>query len=426
MTTPETDTILAAVDEALDRGEAGRPDELERAFQELALALSADVPQPGEEFTAAMEARRAEGFPRRDRVSGPLAAALPRRLRVSGRAGAVLSKLRLPRLGGPLLAGAASAALAVVVAVAVIPAGDDGPAGERPPGTDGAPVGGASGGGDEAESLDSHGLLAEREGGASSRAEDDSVAIAPAPPPGGVVPPDPGDGSVAPRRGRREVERAAQLTLAAAADRLDDLAGEVIAVVDRHRGLVISSNVTSGADGATGGSFDLRIPQARLQDALRDLSGLAEVRSRSQTSQDVTRSVASAEERLEEARSDRRGLLRRLERADTEEAADAIRRRLRLVSAEVRRLRDDLAVRRERVALATVSVTLVEDPGAEDEGGGTSDLRNALDDGLEAAEGSLELLLRALGVLIPLALLSGLVWGAARLVRRRRREAALG
>ena len=56
--------------------------------------------------------------------------------------------------------------------------------------------------------------------------------------------------------------------------------------MDRHRGYVLHSSVTSGSGG--GGSFDLRVPVGSLQATLSDLSGLADVRSRSQNVNDVT------------------------------------------------------------------------------------------------------------------------------------------
>jgi hypothetical protein len=188
---------------------------------------------------------------------------------------------------------------------------------------------------------------------------------------------------------------------------------------------VLRSSVSSG-DGANGGSYDLRIPASRLQPALRDLAALGEVRSRSQTGQDVTREFVSARDRLEAARAERKSLLRRLENAISDTQAEAIRRRLDLNASEIRGLRSQLRDLRLRTNYVAVSVSLVEEGAERDEpgplGGSTGD---ALDDALGSLVGAFNLVLRALGVVIPLGLIAVATWLATRLVRRRRREAAL-
>jgi Domain of unknown function (DUF4349) len=188
---------------------------------------------------------------------------------------------------------------------------------------------------------------------------------------------------------------------------------------------VLRSSVTSGDEGSSGGSFDLRIPASELQPALRDLAALADVRSRTQSGQDVTREYVTARDRLQEARAERKSLLRRLERADSDAEAEALRRRLDTVAAEIRGLRSQLRELRLRTDYVAVSVSLVEKDGNRDfgpVGGGTDD---ALDDALGSLEGSLNLAVRALGVLVPILLLAVPTWLVARALRRRRRESAL-
>jgi hypothetical protein len=254
-------------------------------------------------------------------------------------------------------------------------------------------------------------------GDASEEAAPDSRSIQPR-----ILPP--GDGGFAPGRERR-IERSASLTLAAPGDELGEVADGVTAVADRHKGFVLRSSVTSGDEGSSGGSFDLRIPVSELQPALRDLAALADVRSRTQSGQDVTREYVTARDRLQEARAERKSLLRRLERADSDAEAEALRRRLDIVAAEIRGLRSQLRELRLRTDYVAVSVSLVEKDGNRDfgpVGGGTDD---ALDDALGSLEGSLNLAVRALGVLVPILLLGVPTWLVARALRRRRRESAL-
>jgi hypothetical protein len=215
------------------------------------------------------------------------------------------------------------------------------------------------------------------------------------------------------------------MTLAAPGDELERLADEIVAVSDRNGGFVLRSSVTSGDEGVTGGSFDLRIPADRLRQALRELSALGSVRSRTQSGHDVTREFSLARDRLAAARAERRSLLRRLERADSDEEAEAIRRRLHLVASEIRGLRSHARDVRLRADYAAVSVSLTEANGDSGSAGGLDGTGAALEDALDSLAGSLNLALRVLGVALPLGLVALLAWLAGRAVIRRRRESAL-
>ena len=330
---------------------------------DIAAALLADTPEPDTAFEAELRTLVRDGFPR---------------------------KRRFPpfRLSKPLVAVGASAVLAVAVAVPLLTDGDERPVDERPVN----PVSEPSGGG--AAELS---------------------APEPAPP----------TDDFAPRRAERRIERSASLTLSAPADEIDRVADGIATVTDRYRGFVLRSSVSTGDDGDGGGDFQLRIPAKDLQPALRDLAKLGDVRSRSQSGQDVTREFVSAQDRLQAARAERRSLLRRLESADTDAEAEAIRRRLDLNAGEVRGLRGQVRELRTRTDYATVSVTLRQDgdggPGDAEDGG----LGGALDDALRSLEDSVEIFVRVLGVAIPLGLMAGAVGLGARGLRRRRREAAL-
>ena len=201
------------------------------------------------------------------------------------------------------------------------------------------------------------------------------------------------------------------------------MADGITTLTERYRGFVLRSSLSSGEDGG-GGDFSLRIPAKDLQPALADLAKLGEVRSRSQNGQDVTQEFVSAEDRLQAARAERRSLLRRLESADSDTEAEAIRRRLDLNAGEIRGLRWPGAQLRTRTDYAAVSVSLARE--GDDAGARRGDgLGGALDDALGSLEDSVEILVRALGVAIPLGL-SPRRWPlGARLFRRRRREAAL-
>ena len=97
---------------------------------------------------------------------------------------------------------------------------------------------------------------------------------------------------------------------------------------------------------------------------MAELARLGAVRDRSQRTEDITAQTVSARDRLQDARAERRSLLRQLEDATTLQATAALRARLRDVSAEIEAAR--AAVRRvtNRSAFSTVAVALVADAAA--------------------------------------------------------------
>ena len=373
MTTPEPSPAALRELEAVDAALAGRAVEPDLAdVAELARALQAERPAPAAGFAAKLDARVAAGFPRpaRRRWWSGLRVAVPQ------------------------------AALAVVLlAVVVVPlallsspkSGDDS---------------GASGGGGGSSSAPQPTLPSsrfERQSGGGSTA-------APAPP----------AGQITRLRGRAQ-ELSAALTLEAPPDELERVASGVARVADTARGYVARSSVTADRGGGLA-TFDLRIPARRLSDALAQISELAPVRERTQASTDITGVVRSVRARLAEARAERRGLLRRLSLAPT----DDVRAQLRRTNARIARLEAERSRTRRRAQLASVSVTVTGNAPSDivvDDGRWTP--REALGDALRVLEVAGGILLVALAVLLPLLLLAVPLVLLARRGARRGRERAL-
>jgi hypothetical protein len=398
--TPTIERDLAAIDEALSVGAAGHEDFDVRRLQELGLALRADAPEPDPAFRAELRRRVQAGFP---------AEPASRRARVSAGARIGAAVARLPRRLLPAAGIAGGVLIAIVIAVAPPDNGD-----ER-----------AGGGRGEAEKQVPPEALSrapEKPGRDAANAgtlpSTDRVLGRSTP-----LPPLPPDRDFAPGRERR-IERSASLTLGAPRDELEQVAEAVTAVTDRHDGFVLSSSFSLSEDEEAGGHFDLRIPATKLQAALRDLADLATVVSRTQSGQDVTRRHVTARDRLQAARAERRGLLRRLELADTDTEAEAIRARLDLVAGEIRGLRGQLRDLRLRTDYAAVAVTLEADDGQAGSSGSSS-TDEALDDFTGSLVGAVNVLLRVLGVAIPLAVVGSAAWLGGVALRRRRRESVL-
>jgi hypothetical protein len=358
------DVDLERIEAALAEGAATAPEPRERELQELALALRADSPAPRPEFAHELGTRVAAGFGKPARA--------PRR--------------RLQRLWVP-----AFAAAAVLIAVAVIAFG-------------------ALGGGDE--STPTTAVVPGKSDAGAGISQPDFAA----PPPGAA----PLQDSVS-----RHVERNAQLTIAAARDDLQKAADGIGTVVESHRGFVLSSQVTTGDQGSPGGSFVLRVPTRELQSTLADLSKLGKLMGRRETAEDVTASYNSVQDKLGNALVERRTLKLRLRHAKGAKK-EAIRERLAEISAAVDSLSGQMRQLRSRTAYSTVSVTLEEDKDAAGAGGSHDGGTGAAwDDAVHTLETLLNFTVRALGVLLPIGLLVGLGGFGARVLRRRRREAAL-
>jgi Domain of unknown function (DUF4349) len=418
----------AVIDRTLagESAHAGNP--LERELRELTLALAAEAPEPAAGFARELDERVVRGFPR-DRHAARLTLAW-------ARATAVLRKRPPLALAGAV----ASLLIALVVAVPLLNSDDALQRAELPAAP---PAQDQGSGATELDSLAGGSIAAQPPAAAERRAEALKAGLATEPTVADrdvasagdsaalplIAPAPPVDRSgFAPGARDRRIERSATLTLAAPDDRLDRVAADIATVTDRHRGFVLSSSLATGDEGATtGGQFELRIPAARLDAALADLARLGQVRSRTTAGQDVTAAFVTAGDRLEAARAERASLLTRLESADTDNEATALRLQLDANAGEINRLRARIASLRVRTNYAVVAVSLQSTdassafPAAEEDG-----LGGALDDAGDSLSGALELLIRALGIAIPLALLAAVAGFGARAIRRRRRESALG
>jgi hypothetical protein len=360
-------------------------------LQELALALRADAPEPDPAFAERLRGRVQAGFPRDDDSI----------------------RSRAPRRALRMLPATAALATVVLVGLALSSIGTGV---QLRGGDDAADGGGGDGGGASVAPLEDAGGGSEGAGGGSQGARDRPAFAA------GQPSDLPGSG-FAPGRRDRKIEHSISMTLEAPDEEIPEVADRVTEVTNRHGGFVLRSNLDSDDEGASG-SFELRIPAARLREALGDLAGLATVRSQSQSGQDVTREHVTARDRLEAARAERRSLLRRLELAATDVEAEAIRRRLDIVAGEINGLRAQLRDLRLRTDYAIVTVDLAGTEG--DSGSGASgSLDDAVGDAGDLLVGLTGALIRILAIALPLGLIALAGWVAGRGLRRRRRESVL-
>jgi hypothetical protein len=222
-------------------------------------------------------------------------------------------------------------------------------------------------------------------------------------------------------RRKRLQERSASLTLATRPRNVADVADGIVRVTDDAGGFVASSNVSQD-----GGDFQLRVPTSRLQRTIAELSKLAHVRGRSQSTRDLTAEGVSARGRLREYEKEREGLLRALGKATTLNETESIKARLRIVNRSISSARASLARVNNRARYADVAVTLVADrsAGAAGEDGSWTP-GDALHDAGRVLEVAAGVMLIALAVALPIGVIVALGALAARATTRRRRSRAL-
>jgi hypothetical protein len=375
----------------------------------LAEDLRALRPTPRPEFTAELDDRAAAGFPRRSRLPRPsfsLPSWSPRRM-------------LLPAGGIAVIAIAISTAL-VATHGTESERDSSGVLGYVEEFSKPAPNGRESGPMMATPTSKSYSEEAtgESQSAAAAEAEDSSSA-------GGAnrlraastsVPVDPSQGR------SRSVERSAQIVLAAEPGNVAEDSRQVFEAVHAHDGIVMSSSTREGKAGAAGARFELLIPSAKLSDALAALSEIDEVRSRHEATADITAPTVNVGELLQDSKARIDSLLGQLAEADTESEREAVEAELRQEHRHRASLRTQLQNLQKRADLARVSLR-IETGAAEDSGGGTWGVDDALRDAGKILGVAAAVTLVALAVIAPIALIALLAWLAHRTwVRRERRR----
>lgn len=376
----------------------------------LAAELRAMRPTPRPEFAAKLDERAAAGFPRRSRLA---------------RVSFSFPKKRL------LIPAGGFAVLAILVASTLIVVNEGGPAPRdnlallEPKPEPATPstntpdrAGAAAGGGSHRESS---GVQYETEvptvaSEASNGAGSSGAATA-------APELEPFSRKVAPQIHHRAVEHSAEIVLAAAPGDVGDDSSEVFEVVHAHDGIVMRSSSREGKPGEAGARFELLLPSDNLDDALAALSGIDEVRSRHEATDDITAPTVDTAELLRDSKARIDSLLAQLEAAETEGEREAVEAELRQERRHRARLQGSLQHLEHRASFSRVLVQ-IETGGADDSSdGGAWGVGDALDDAGKILAVAAAVTVVALAILGPIALIALLAWLAHRAwVRRERRR----
>jgi hypothetical protein len=221
----------------------------------------------------------------------------------------------------------------------------------------------------------------------------------------------------------RAVERNAELVLGAdPADVADDSA-EVFEAVHAHDGIVMRSSTREGEPGVAGARFELLIPSAKLGDALAALSGIDEVRSRHEATNDITAPTVTTGELLQDSKARVDSLLDQLAGAETESEREAVEAELAQERRHRARLRTQLQHLERRADFSRVLVRIETGASEEPSEGAAWGIGDALDDAGHILAVAAAVAVVALAILGPIALIALLAWLTHRAwVRRERRR----
>jgi hypothetical protein len=225
---------------------------------------------------------------------------------------------------------------------------------------------------------------------------------------------------IAPGTENRKVDRDAQLTLSAQPDDVRGVSDEVISITRSLDGIVENSQISETPDGASA-SLQLTIPTRNLDAALDRMTVRGDVDSLNETATDITRPVVDAKDELRDANARRRELLQALGNATTTAQADALEQKLADARKDIARAEAAYEQVTRKARLSSLDVTVRSNPDASSQ----RTLGDWLDDAVDVLRTLAGILLVTLAVLVPVALIAGLVAFVVARVRRRRRERAL-
>jgi hypothetical protein len=233
--------------------------------------------------------------------------------------------------------------------------------------------------------------------------------------------------SAVPETAARVQRKDAALTLSCTPAQVATVTDRAIRVVDGLDGFVQSSEINSEGSDA-GASLSLKVPSARLESALAQLSRLAHVTARSQQSEDLTDQKAALEAAVRDARADVAGLRVRLAKAETDKERAKLRAELDTASRRVTRRERDVATLNRQVSYATIDLSIEgnrRSGAAPATPGDHWTPGDALHDAGRVLEVIAGVLVIAFAILIPIGAVAVLIGLATRIFTRRARERAL-
>lgn len=193
-------------------------------------------------------------------------------------------------------------------------------------------------------------------------------------------------------------------------------------VVDTHLGTISEEEASTNEDGAASSTrLVIRVPSKRFTQAMADLEGVADLRSSTSSTEDVTTQVIDNDVRLRAQEKSLERIEALLARAESINEIMAIESQLARRQADFDALRSTQAWLKDQTSLSTITLAL--ELADEQEERSSDGFLSGLDRGWDGLVAALAGLATVLGLVLPFAVLAALVgvplWWVVRGVRRR-------
>lgn len=223
----------------------------------------------------------------------------------------------------------------------------------------------------------------------------------------------------------RKVAQEAEITLGTKPEDVQGVSNEIVETVDDHDGIVLDSRVIDGPAGEASAEFSLMIPSTKLESAIADLSGIADLRARQQETEDITAPTLTVGDKLETSKAKVKSLVAELEEATTDEQRAEVEAELRAERGRVSRLTTRLNKLERRANLTPVSVTVETGGDTSSSDDGSWGIGDALDDAGHMLGIAAGVALIALAIAIPIGAIVLIALALNRAWVRRARQRAL-
>jgi hypothetical protein len=219
------------------------------------------------------------------------------------------------------------------------------------------------------------------------------------------------------------IVREGTMRVEVAEGRFDRAFNQVVAAATRQGGTVLSSDASSDDAGLTSGSVTVRVPAESYDALLTSVTEIGEVRERSITSQDVSGEFVDLQARLRHNEAQERFYLSLLERAEGVEDAIAVQQRLSEIQQTIEQIRGRITFLEERTSFSRLTVELYETGSAfQEDAGAPPTFAQYWEASRNALVNVLGVTMVLLTIILPFAVVGGLIFFIVRRVRPRRRR----
>jgi hypothetical protein len=231
------------------------------------------------------------------------------------------------------------------------------------------------------------------------------------------------DSAIAPDLDRAQRVSATLTVEVADSDGVSQAAQKALALTESLGGHVVSANVSTGDEGSA--ALTVRVPVAKVQDAVVQLSALGRIVSQQVTIDDLQATLDTLERRERSVRAQIALVSARLETEDLDATTRArLESRLQTLRSELRQLRRATAATNAEARMSTIQLSVVT-PGVLGAVPVPSRLDRTLDEALNVLVWESVVALAIAIVVAPFALLLLAMWLGRRFYRRREEDRLL-